>query len=121
MSRSRRSILLAVSVALLGVTPSFGQQPCKPHLSLGDARLSDAQDLRRTWSAILGVDASPCAASSGQFHVRFIRLKENAPDLTFSEQFTWAHGQTGIALEFWADESVLDYSIGAIAPCACRN
>ena len=121
MFQSRRSISLVVSIALLGVTPSLAEQPCKPRLSLTDARLSDAQDARRLWSATLGVDASRCAAPSGQFHIRFVRLKENAPDLAFSEQFTWTHGQTDISLEFSADESVLDFSIGAIAPCACRG
>jgi hypothetical protein len=121
MFQSRRSILLAVSIALLGVTPSAGEQPCKPHLTLQDARLSDAQDLRRTWIAVLDVDASRCTAPSGQFDVRFVRLKENAPDLAFSERFTWTQGRTEISLEFWADESVLDYSIGPVVPCACRG
>ena len=121
MSQSRRSILLAASVALLGITPSFGQQSCKPDLALTEARLSDAEDLRRTWTAVVRADAARCAAPSGDFEVRFIRLKENAPDLAFSQTFTWKQGQTEIALEFWADETVLDYAIGAVASCACRN
>ena len=52
---------------------------------------------------------------------RFTRLKENAPDLTFSERFAWTQGRTEISLEFWADESVLDYAVDAVAPCTCRN
>ncbi len=122
MSRLPRSILLAASIALLATVPSVaGEQPCKPHLALENAQLSDAQELGRTWTAILGVDASRCAAPGGNFQVRFTRLKENAPDLTFSERFAWTQGRTEISLEFWADESVLDYAVDAVAPCTCRN
>jgi hypothetical protein len=121
MSRLPRSILLAASIALLATVPSVAEQPCKPHLILENAWLSDAQELRRTWTAILVVDASRCAAPGGSFQVRFTRLKENAPDLTFSERFAWTQGRTEISLEFWADESVLDYAIDAVAPCTCRN
>ncbi len=121
MFQSHRSISLAASIALLGVTPSFGEQSCKPHLWVEDARLSDAQDLRRTWTATLRADTSRCAAPSGDVHIRFTRLKENAPDLTFSQPFTWTRERTDISLEFWADEAVLDYSIGTIVPCQCSG
>jgi hypothetical protein len=119
MFQSHRSISLAVSIGLLGVTPSLGEQPCKPRLSVEDARLSDAQHLRRTWTATLRADASRCAGASGEMHIRFTRLKENAPDLIFSQPFTWTRERTDISLEFWADEAVLDYSIGSIVPCRC--
>ena len=121
MSQLPRSVLLAASIALLATVPSVAGEPCKPHLALENARLSDAQELRRTWTATLRADASRCAGSSGEVHIRFTRLKENAPDLTFSQPFTWTRERTDISLEFWADEAVLDYSIGTIVPCQCSG
>jgi hypothetical protein len=44
-----------------------------------------------------------------------------APDLPFTEQFTWSAGQIEVSVNFWADEAVLAYSIGAVAPCPCRD
>jgi hypothetical protein len=55
------------------------------------------------------------------FRHQLIRLKEMAPDLPFTEQFTWSPGQIEVSVNFWADEAVLAYSIGAVAPCPCRD
>ena len=51
----------------------------------------------------------------------FVRLKEMAPDLLFSEEFTWTPGKIEISAEFWLDEAVLDYWIGYVAMCPCRQ
>jgi hypothetical protein len=40
---------------------------------------------QRKWTAILTGDASRCAATTGQFEIRFVRLEEVWPDLVFIE------------------------------------
>ena len=121
MRLSHRSILLAGSIVLFSATQSIGQQICKPHLSFKDVRFSEVQNLQRKWTAVLSIDASRCATTFGRFNIDFIRLKETAPDLLFTEQFMWSPGQVEVSLDFWADEAVLDYSISHIASCTCRN
>jgi hypothetical protein len=120
------STLLAASIVLAGASPSLGGSICRPQLSFKEARLSEAPNRQRTWRAVLGVDASACTASFGRFDISFVREKENAPDLEFSEQFTWQTaqsraGQIEVAIDLWMDEAVLEYSIGYVAPCGCRN
>ena len=115
------SILLAASLAPLGATPNVAQQTCKPILAVKDARISEARNQQRTWTGILTVDASHCSTTSGQFEIEFTRLKEAAPDLRFTERFTWALGQTTVSLDVWWDEYVQDYHVARIAPCPCRN
>jgi hypothetical protein len=53
--------------------------------------------------------------------MQFTRLKEVAPDLQFTERFTWVSGQSELLLDVWWDEWVEDYSILSIAPCPCRD
>ena len=120
MCLSRRSILLAASIVLLGATQTVGQPVCKPQLSVQAVRFSDPRDLQRTWTAVLDVDASRCAAKSGRFDIKFIRMKEIAPDLEFSEHFTWKPGALEVSVDFWQDEAVLRYSID-VEPCGCRE
>ena len=115
------SILLAGSIVLFSATQSVGEQICKPHLSFKDVQFSHVQDLRRNWTAVLDVDASRCDTSSGRFSIKFIRVKENAPELGFLEQFTWRQGRIEVFVGFAADEAVLGYSLGSIGSCACRN
>jgi hypothetical protein len=121
MYRLPQCILLAVSLASFGASPSVGAQLCQPHLAFKDVQFSAIRDMRRTWTAHLDVDATSCAATTGRFYLRFVRAKENAPDLEFAEQLSWQAGQTQVSIEFWQDEAVQDYSIGYVAPCACRN
>ena len=123
MRKSPLSILLAGIVTLFGVTQTFGQTSCKPVLTFKEVRFSDmrAPALQRVWAAHLAVDASRCTTTSGSFSINFIRLKEMAPDLPFTEQFTWHPGRVDVSVDFWADEAVLDYSIGNVDPCTCRN
>jgi hypothetical protein len=113
--------LLAGSIVLFGATQTVGQQACEPHLSFQEVRFSDVQNQQRRWTAVLGVDASRCVATSGRFDIKFTRLKEGAPDLEFSEQFKWRPGQLEVWTDFWQDEVVLKYSIDSIASCVCRE
>ena len=76
---------------------------------------------RVVWTASIAVDRSYCAAASGAFEIDFIRIKEYAPDMQFTEKFRWAAGQFDVSIELAADESVLDYRVGFIAPCVCRD
>jgi hypothetical protein len=121
MCRLPQCILLAVSLAGFAAGPSVSAQLCQPHLAFKDVRFSEIRDMRRIWTAHLDVDATSCAANTGRFYLRFVRAKENAPDLEFAEQLSWQAGQTQVSIEFWQDEAVQDYSIGYVAPCACRD
>ena len=44
--------------------------------------------MERKWSAVLSVDASRCATTSGRFGIVFSRQKENGLELEFQEQFS---------------------------------
>jgi hypothetical protein len=117
----RLALLLAGTVALLSATHAVGEAICRPTLTFEHTRFSEPGGQQRLWSAILAVDASDCAATSGRFYVNFVRLKEMAPDLLFSEEFTWSPGRIEISMEFWLDEAVLEYWIGYVPICPCRN
>jgi hypothetical protein len=119
MHRSRVSILLAGIVLLFSITQSLGQTLCKPTLAFKEVRFSEMRSQQRIWTALLSVDASRCATTFGRFSINFTGLKETGPDSQFTEEFAWRPGQVEVSLNFWADEAVLDYSIGTIAPCAC--
>jgi hypothetical protein len=121
MDRSLLAAIFAGLVIVSGVTQAIGKNACRPEVTIKNVRFSEVGSSTRVWTALLNVDASRCAASAGRFEVKFIRLKDNAPDLPFSEWFPWSLGETEVSLSFWEDEAVLDYSIGAIAPCACRD
>ena len=121
MYRSRLSMLLAGIVVLFSVTQPMAQQACKPNLSFKQTRVSDVRNQQRTWTAILAVDASHCATSSGLFEIKFIRLKDIGPDLLFTERFKWSPGQVEVSLDFWWDESVHDHWIGDVVSCPCRK
>jgi hypothetical protein len=121
MRRSRPSTLLAASLALFSVTQAAAGSLCKPVLALRDVRISEPHEMQRTWTGVLVVDASRCSATSGLFDIQFTRLKEVAPDLQFTERFTWVSGQSELSLDFWWDEWVEDSRIVSIAPCPCRD
>jgi hypothetical protein len=120
---------LAFALAIFASPPSPAATVCKPKLSVKQARLSDREDApnsQRKWTAIIDVDASRCATSSGRFTIHIVREKENAPELEFSEQSTWQTGPTQvgqieIAVDFWRDEAVLAYFVGPVGRCPCRN
>jgi hypothetical protein len=115
------SALLAALVIAGGITQAVGQSTCRPTLAFKGVQFSEVRSMHREWTARLQVDASRCATHSGRFEINFVRLKEAAPDLPFTEQFIWKPGTTEVSLFFWADEAVLSYSIGAVGPCVCRD
>ena len=121
MRRSHPSILLAASLALFSVTQVAAGQLCKPGLSLRDVRISEAREMQRTWTGVLLADASPCSTTSGPFEIEFTRLKETAPDLRFTERFTWTSGRSVVSIDVWWDEWVEDYRIARIASCPCHD
>jgi hypothetical protein len=121
LRRPRLSILLAGAVALLSATHTAAETMCRPTLTFEQARFSETRGQQRRWSAALAVDASTCATTSGRFYVNFVRLKEMAPDVLFTEEFAWSPGRIEISEEFWMDEAVLDYWIGYVAMCPCRD
>jgi len=120
MLRSRSSALVA-GLVLLGVTHTAAEPLCQPVLTIEALKFANVNAAQRVWTAQLDVDASRCAAASGRFAIDFVRLKEGAPDLRFTEHFTWKPGRIEVSADFAADEYVLDFSIRDIAPCACRQ
>jgi hypothetical protein len=122
--RSYTSLLLAVVIGLIGVTQAVGQRLCRPALRINDVQFSPMQPptLKRTWSAVVSVDASACTENSkGYFDIVFTRLSENAPDLEFRKQFAWSAPSVSVGLAFAADEAVAQYRIENITPCVCRK
>ena len=117
--RSCALFLLAGSIILGGTAHASMEPTCKPSLVVQKATLSEVERMHRTWTAHILVDATRCATASGPFTIAFIRLRENAPDLQFTEPFTWAPGAVEVSTDVAADEAVLRYSI-AVAPCPCR-
>src|SRR4051794_20409433 len=79
---------LTALFVLCGTAP-LAAQACKPAFAIKEIRFSQPQNQQRTWTAVLAVDASHCVTTSGRFDITFIRMKENAPDLPFTETFTW--------------------------------
>jgi hypothetical protein len=122
--RSCTSLLLAVVIGLIDVTQAVGQRLCRPALRINDVQFSPMQPptLKRTWSAVVSVDASACTENSkGYFDIVFTRLSENAPDLEFRKQFAWSAPSVSVGLAFAADEAVAQYRIENITPCVCRK
>ena len=78
----------------LGMTPAAAAPVCKPVLGFKEVRFSPIQreTMERIWTAVMAVDASRCATASGRFEILFSRMKENAPEVDFVEQFTWEPG-----------------------------
>ena len=123
MYRSCIFALLAGSIGLVGVAQAAGHLTCRPALAFKEVRFSPMQPPRmeRKWSAILSVDASRCATTSGRFGIVFSRLQENGPDIDFQEQFTWKPALAEVSLDFWADEAVERYWLHNVVPCPCRD
>jgi hypothetical protein len=118
------SLILSVVIGLIGVTQAVGQQACRPALAVKEVQFSAMQPptLRRTWTAVVAVDASQCATNSaGHFEIVFTRLSETAPDFEFRKRFEWRPPMVNLAVDFGADEAVQRYRIDTITPCACRD
>jgi hypothetical protein len=118
-----RNLMVALLGAGFGLTPAAAAPVCKPVIAFKEVRFSEVQleTMERTWSAILSVDASRCAAASGYFQILFSRSKENAPDDEFVEPFTWKAGTLEVSVAFWADEAVESYWLHRVAGCPCRD
>src|SRR6266852_4536283 len=89
MDRSYVIGLLAGGIALMSVTQAIGQQTCRPALAVKQTRFPEMKPptLERKWTAVLSVDASRCATTSGRFEIVFSRLKEIGTEIEFREQF----------------------------------
>ena len=124
MYRPSISGFLAGIIGLVGVTQAVGQQACGPALTVKEVQFSQMQPptRKRTWTAVVSVDASRCAAnSSGSFEIVFTRLSETAPDLEFRKQFEWRPPMVNLTVDFAADEAVQRYLIDNIAACTCSD
>ena len=125
MFRFLPSTLLAASLVVLGAAQIAAKPICRPQLTFKNTHLSALKNLQRTWTATLNVDASRCTDVIGHFEIRFLREKENAPELDFTEQFVWQTGplhtgQIDVSIDFWIDEAVLQYAVDYVWPCGCR-
>jgi hypothetical protein len=103
---------------------SLAAVACKPLLTIKTVREIRASKppLRPwVWTATIVADGAHCATAKGAFEIDFIRAKEDAPDLQFTEKFQWTSGQFDVAIELALDEAIHDYRIGFIAPCLCRD
>jgi hypothetical protein len=116
---SRVVAALAAMLAFGVPAQAVAQIACRPILTFKEARFSEPQNQLRKWTGILSVDARRCAATSGAFEIKFVRIKEMGADLLFSERFRWTPGVVEVSLDFWWDEAVLDYWIGEVSPCRC--
>jgi hypothetical protein len=115
--------LLACAFAGPAVTSSLAAITCKPILSIRNVREIRAAEMSIKpwiWKATIVVDSTFCATAAGTFEIDFIRIKEYAPDVQFTERYTWTAGQFDVTMELTADEAIHDYRIGFIAPCVCR-
>jgi hypothetical protein len=95
---------------------------CKPILLVRNVREIRGPSASQpwNWTATIVADASYCATRSGTFEIDFIRIKEYAPDVQFTEAYKWSPGRFKVAVELAADEAILTYRIGFVAPCVCQ-
>jgi len=103
---------------------SLAAVACKPLLtikSVREIRPSEPSLRPWVWKATVVADGAHCATTKGAFEIDFIRTKEDAPDLQFTEAFQWTPGQFDVAVELALDEAIHDYRLGFIAPCLCRE
>src|SRR5262245_1691596 len=103
---------------------SLSQVACKPFLSIKsvrEVRASSLPTLPWKWNATIVADTSHCATRSGNFEVDFVRIKENSPDLQFTQSFRWSQNQFDVSMELTSDEAILEFRVGFIAPCVRRE
>src|SRR5262245_42630755 len=98
--------LLAGVILLAAFTPAAGEPVCHPTLTVTQVRFTEMQlpALERKWRATVLVDASRCAPNaSGYFELGFLREKENAAELEFTEEFVWMAPSVTVGIDLWAD------------------
>jgi len=118
------AVSLAVLLGLATLTQAQGEQLCRPKLQIQNVQFSAMQPktLRRTWSAVVTVDASACAANaSGTFDLAYTRLQEIGPDHDFRERLTWRAPAVKVELEFASIEAMQRYWIENVSACACAR
>jgi hypothetical protein len=116
--------LLILCFLLAGTAGSLSQVACKPFLSIDparEARAASPPTVPWTWNATIIADAGYCASRSGSFEVDFVRIKENSADLQFTHKFRWSESHFDVSIELMPDEAILEFRIGFIAPCVCRD
>ena len=123
MNRSFIFWLLAGSIGLISVTQAASERTCRPALAFKEVRFSEMQPptMERKWTAVLSVDASRCATTSGRFGIGFSRLKETGPEIDFEEQFMWKPASVEVSIDLSADEAVEGYWLDHVVPCPCRD
>jgi hypothetical protein len=120
-TRSRSSLLLAAVIALPGWAGALAAPQCEPALSLMQYQFAPQRMSVRTWTARIAVDATRCASAAGPFNMDFVRGREEMPDQPFTQQFTWTPGQVEVSMNLQHDELLVDFSIGDVAACPCRQ
>jgi hypothetical protein len=115
-------LLVGCHAWVLGMD-TFAAVTCKPILSIKNVREVRAANFLQpwTWKATVMADLTYCATKKGFFEMDFIRIKEYSPDIQFTERFNWIPGHFEVTMELVADEAIIDYRIGFIAPCVCRD
>lgn len=116
----------ALTGTILSTTAAhvFADIACKPLLTfrnVREVRGPSSPLVPWTWQATIVADVRFCATRSGGFEIDFVRIKEYSPDLQFTERLPWHAGQFDVAFELTSDESILEYRIGFVAPCVCRQ
>ena len=125
--RLRRSTLMFAAmtgfIANMMATGAVAAVTCKPILSVKNVREVRTSTSPQPWTWNATIHANPifCATLSGAFEIDFVLIKEYAPDLQFTAKFQWVSDQFDVAIELAADEAILDYRVGFIAPCVCRE
>ena len=115
--------LVLVSTFAPAMRGALAAITCKPILSVRNIREIRASDMPIQpwiWKATIVADDTYCGTATGAFEIDFMRIKEYAPDVQFTEKYRWTAGQFDIMIELAADESIHAYRIGFIAPCVCR-
>lgn len=127
-ANSRRNKLLTVLLLACpffesGASSGHAAIACKPILSIKNVHeiRTSTMPAPWIWQATISTGASYCATASGGFEIDFIRIKEYAPDMQFTERYVWSSGQFDVTVVLTADEAIHDYRIGFIAPCVCRE
>src|SRR6266536_2850428 len=100
MRRPCLSTLIAAALALTTASEAVSQSTCRPVLAFKEVRFSQWQPpkMERKWTAVLSVDASRCATTSGRFGIVFSRLKEAGLEIEFQEQFMWRPDEVEVSV-----------------------
>jgi hypothetical protein len=118
------AISLAALLGFASLSQAQGEQLCRPKLQVQNVQFSEMQPktLRRTWSAVVAVDASGCGPNaSGSFDLGYTRLQEVGPDADFRERLSWRASSVKVELEFAGTEAVQRYWIENVSACPCTG